>query len=151
MDPHQAQPLTFFSLNNNDRWSSDHILEELSLIYILTWVYVLRRWQQSKGTLNAIIYFSQSLGSCYYLCTLSYYRVNDLHLSVLFTSQPYAAAAEVWDDWCSRWCFGLTVISGLLYIIEHDCLREFFGGLWGIDKGLAVMLWSSLRGVGQML
>lgn len=32
------------------------------------------------------------------------------------------------------------MISGLLYITEQDCLREFFGGLWGIDEGLAVML-----------
>lgn len=87
---------------------------------------------------NSIIYFCQSLGSWYYLCSLSDVRVDDPHLSVLFISQFYAAAAEVWD----YWCLSLRVISGLLYITEQDCLREFFGGLWETDKGLAVMLWS---------
>lgn len=31
------------------------------------------------------------------------------------------------------------VISGLLFITAQDCFGEFFGGIGGIDKGLAVL------------
>lgn len=40
----------------------------------------------------------------------------------------YAAVAEVWDYWCSRWCLRFRAVSGLLYITDQGCLRESFVG-----------------------
>lgn len=133
--------------SNNDIWSPDQILKEPSLISILPWAYVyVYRLQPSEGTRSLTLAKALDL---VIICALSVIselmtRVCPYYSSVSFMPQQQRFGITG----VPAGVLALRVISGLLYITEQDCLREFFGGLWETDKGLAVMLWSIWGGAG---
>lgn len=128
--------LLWVATSNNDRWSPDQILKEPSLIYILPWVYVLHRWQQSEGTrsftfvkaLDLVIICALSAITELMTCICPYYSpVSFMLLQQRFgiTGVPAGVLAWEWYQGCCTSQNKIVYGSSL-----GGCGRQIRGWLW---------------------